>query len=47
MSLTFLLDEDIRPHVAGGLRRRGIDAVSVHEIDRANLLKADGGWWAE
>ena len=36
MSLRFLLDEDMSDRVAAGLRERGIDAVSVHEIDRAN-----------
>ena len=37
MRLGYLLDEDISHRVATGLRQRGIDAVSVHEIGRANL----------
>jgi predicted nuclease of predicted toxin-antitoxin system len=36
VSLRFLLDEDISYRVADGLRRRGVDAVSVYEVDRAN-----------
>ena len=35
MSLRFLLDEDIIDSVAVGLRARGVDAVSVHEIGRS------------
>ncbi|MGH2448560.1 MAG: DUF5615 family PIN-like protein [Chloroflexota bacterium] len=37
MSLRFLIDEDSTYQVAAGLRRRGVDAVSVHEADRAGL----------
>jgi predicted nuclease of predicted toxin-antitoxin system len=36
VSLRFLLDEDMSQRVAEGLRARGIDAVSVHEIGRGN-----------
>lgn len=41
MSLAFLLDEDISPRVADGLRRAAIDAASVHELGRGNLGIAD------
>ncbi len=41
MSLTYLLDEDMSPQVAEGLRRRGIDAVSVHEVERGNRRISD------
>lgn len=41
MSLRYLLDEDISYRVAEGLRRAGVDAVSVHEIDRANRRISD------
>ena len=34
MSLRFFLDEDITDNVAIGLRARGVDALSVHEIGR-------------
>ena len=37
MSLAFLPDEDITTGSQSGLRQRGLDAVSVHEIGRANL----------
>lgn len=42
MSLSFLLDEDLSYRVAEGLRRRGVDAISVYEIDRANRRIPDG-----
>ncbi len=41
MSLSILLDEDVSHRVAAGLRRRGVDAVSVHELGRANAAVAD------
>lgn len=41
MSLRFLLDEDVSHRVAQGLRQRGIDAVSVHEIGRGNRRLPD------
>lgn len=41
MSLTFLLDEDVSYRVAEGLRQRGVDATSVHEVGRANRRVSD------
>jgi predicted nuclease of predicted toxin-antitoxin system len=41
MTLRFLLDEDLSQQVAIGLRARGIDAVSVHEIGRDNQRISD------
>ncbi len=35
--MKFYLDEDISPKVAEILRRRGVDAVSVHEVGAAGL----------
>lgn len=40
-SLRLLLDEDMSQRVAEGLRARGIDAVSVHEIGRGNRRVPD------
>lgn len=42
MTLRFLLDEDISDAVAVGLRARGVDALSVHEIGRGNQGIGDG-----
>lgn len=41
MKLKFLIDEDISHRVADGLRQRGIDALSVHEIGRAGRAVTD------
>jgi predicted nuclease of predicted toxin-antitoxin system len=41
VSLRLLLDEDVSPRVAEGLRRRGIDAVSVYDVGRARQGIAD------
>lgn len=41
MSVLFLLDEDVPPPVAVGLRARALDAVSVYEIDRAGKRISD------
>ena len=41
MSLTFLLDEDLSYRVAEGMRQRGVDALSVHEVGRANRKVSD------
>lgn len=35
--MKLLLDEDLSPFVAVRLRKLGIDALSVHEIDRRGL----------
>jgi predicted nuclease of predicted toxin-antitoxin system len=36
-----LLDEDISPRVAEGLRREAIDAVPVHDVGRGNRRVPD------
>jgi predicted nuclease of predicted toxin-antitoxin system len=41
VSLRFLLDEDISGRVAEGLKARGVDAVSVHELNRTGLADED------
>jgi len=50
VTLRFLLDEDIAPAVAAGLRRVGIDCLSVYDpgstqrgaSDAAHLVRAAG-----
>jgi predicted nuclease of predicted toxin-antitoxin system len=39
--MRFLLDEGLNPRIAGGLRERGIDAVSVYDVDRAGRRLPD------
>jgi predicted nuclease of predicted toxin-antitoxin system len=34
--MRFLLDEDLSQRVAEGLRVRGVDTISVHEVGRGN-----------
>jgi len=41
VSLRYLLDEDVPPAVADGLRARRVDAVSVYAIGRAGRRIAD------
>jgi len=41
VSPRFLLGEDMSQRVAEGLRARGVDAVSVHEIGRGNRRVPD------
>ena len=41
MGVRFLLDEDLNPAVAEIARRRGLDVVSVHEIDRRGFSNRD------
>ena len=41
MGLRFLLDEDMSHSVAQGARLRGVDTVSVQEIDRGNRSVSD------
>jgi len=37
VSLRLLLDEDLSGRVAEGLRRKGVDAVSVHELNQTGM----------
>jgi predicted nuclease of predicted toxin-antitoxin system len=41
VTLRFLIDEDIAPQVAAGLRRLGADAQSLHDLELNNLGTPD------
>lgn len=44
--MRFLLDEDLNPTVAEVARGLGLDAVSVHEVDRRGLSDDEQLLWA-
>lgn len=39
--MKFYLDEDLAPAIAIALRKRGVDAISAHEVGRIGLSDAD------
>jgi predicted nuclease of predicted toxin-antitoxin system len=44
--LRFLLDEDVNPTAAEVARGLGLDALSVHEVDRRGLSDSEQLQWA-
>lgn len=39
--MNFYLDEDLSPKIAVALRRKGIDAVSAHEVENTQVSDSD------